>query len=145
MTSAQQAGKASSYYQMISIRTPDGTSRHKVDRELKEAVINGQSGQGDGRLGVGDLGNILQKIVDGGKYGSGEKAIVRALLAATDDRARVEIDGVRIRITDPAEKEFVHKVFSFFGGLAGRPKASDVQQAGQAAQQFAQQLNAQQA
>jgi hypothetical protein len=145
MTTAQQIGKGSSYYQMITIRTPDGESRHRVDRDLAKTVLDAQAGQGDGRIGMGDLASIAAKITDGGRYGAGEKAIVRALLAATDDRAKVEINGQRIRITDPAEKEFVHQMFSFFGKLGAKAKQSDVQQAGQALQQFAQQLSAQQA
>jgi hypothetical protein len=145
--SAQQKITNRSYYQMMSIQTSadEGAKRHKVDRELAEAVLGAMAGQGDGRIALADLADIAQKVSDGGRYGAGEKALVRALYRATDDRYSVEINGQKVRITDPAEVQFVHQMQSFFGKLGAKAKdRAQLADVGQALNQFAQQLAAQQ-
>jgi hypothetical protein len=142
--SVQQAGKSKlPYYVNVDIQmsAEEGPKTYKVDRKLKNAIMASRAPQGGGgvQTSLKELGRIVKNIVDGNEYGKGEKALVRALFRATDDRYDVEINGRKIRITDPAEKAFVHAMHSFFGGLSSKGlKALDGQSAQQLVKSFSQ-------
>jgi hypothetical protein len=77
--------------------------------------------QSGGRISKKEMAEeILTKIKDGGKYGEGEKALTRLLLKACDDRCDVELNGQKIRITDPAESILKTELPKFWGGLASK-------------------------
>ena len=113
----------------------------KVDRKLKNAISDAVEPQrgGGGQVAVKELSRIVKNVIDGNRYGAGERALVQMLFQATDDRQHVYMNGKRIQITDPAEKAFVHAMFSFFGGLKGKGiKEMSGQTAVQIVQSFAQ-------
>lgn len=112
----------------LQMSAEEGVKEVKVDRKLKNAIMDGVEPQGGGgrQLSMKELNRVVKNIVDGGRYADGEKALVRALLAATDDRQHVEINGVRIRITDPAEIAFTRSMHQFFGQLGGKAAAKNM-------------------
>lgn len=137
------------YYAQSQIQyaAKTGVENVKVDSALKDSVLSKVQGARDGRISQADALAIAKDIADGGRYGVGEKAILKALWAARDDRKTVTIDGQRIRITNPGEAAFTHSMLSFWGQL-GAKASQDVKGAQQslpvrtqtAVQQFAQQI-----
>lgn len=121
MSVKQAAATAKPYYVNVKLQMSEGEGPEtvKVDRKLKNAIMDAIEPQGGGgrQIGMHELGRIVSNIKDGGRYSKGEKALVRALFRATDDRYNVEINGVKVRITDPTEVAFVHQMHVFFGGL----------------------------
>ena len=130
MSVKQAAANTKPYYVNIQLQrnAEDGPQEVQVDRKLKNAIMRGVEPQGGGgrQISMKELSPIAKNIVDGGRYGAGEKELVRALLDATDDRQTVKINGVRIRITDPAEIAFVHSMNQFFGSLGGKAAAKNM-------------------
>lgn len=134
----------------IQYSAKTGTENVKVDAKLKDSVLSKLQGARDGRISQADALAIAKDIADGGRYGAGEKAILKALWAARDDRKSVKIDGQQIRITDPGEAAFTHAMLSLWGQLGAKAKAAKADVAAaqqslpkttqQAVQQFAQQI-----
>jgi hypothetical protein len=98
------ADKPASYYTTASLQMSKGSvADFKVDAKAKDAIVDALSGQGDGRISMADVDNIMAKIEDGGRIGKGEWPLIALLHAACDDRKDVRIDGKKVRITDAAE------------------------------------------
>ena len=142
--SIQKTPTSKPYYVDIQLQmsAAEGPKTVRVDRKLKNAIMESREPQGGGgvQTSMKELSRIVKNIVDGNRYGAGEKALVRALFRATDDRYDVRINGKQIRITDPAEVSFVHSMHVFFGGLSkgGGIKNMSGQTAVQLVQSFAQ-------
>ncbi len=115
----------------IQYSAKTGEETVKVDAKLEKSVLSKLQGARDGRISQADALDIAKDIADGGRYGAGEKGILKALWAARDDRKTVTIGGQRIRITDPGEKAFTHSMLSFWGQL-GAKASNDVKSAQQA-------------
>lgn len=114
----------------IQFSAKSGEETVKVDAKLEQSVLAKLQGARDGRISQADALDIARDIADGGRYGAGEKGILKALWAARDDRKTVTIGGQRIRITDPGEKAFTHAMLSFWGQLGAKASA-DVKSAEQ--------------
>jgi hypothetical protein len=143
MSALQKPSASKPYYVNVQLQmsAEEGEKTVKVDRKLKNAIMDAIEPQGGGgrQTSVKELSRIVKNIVDGNRYGEGEKALVRALFRATDDRYDVKINGVKVRITDPAEVSFIHSMHVFFGGLSkGGLKNMSGQTATQLIQSFAQ-------
>jgi hypothetical protein len=118
--------KGTSYYATFEIQKSAGKGAQnvKVDRELAETILE-CAGTG-GRISKKEAAeSILVKIRDGNTYGEGEKELTRMLLSACDDRNDVRLNGVKIRVTDPAETIFQTELPKWWGSLAKRGKADD--------------------
>jgi len=110
-----------SYYVMADLQksAAAGPQRMKVDKELAETILK-CAGSG-GRISKKESAEeILAKITDGGKYGEGEKELTRLLLSACDDRKDVKLNGVKLRLTDPAETILKKELPKFWGSLASK-------------------------
>lgn len=113
------------YYAQTQIQysAKSGPENVKVDAKLKDSVLDKLTGARDGRISQQDALDIAKDIQDGGRYGVGEKAVLKALWSARDDRKTVTIGGQRVRITNPGEKAFTHSMLSFWGQLGAKASA----------------------
>jgi predicted AAA+ superfamily ATPase len=115
--------RGDSYYLKAAVQNSSktGLKEVKVDAKLAEAILKAESTGGQTSLRE-VVENILPAIRDGGRYGQGEGVLVRMLLAATDDRKHVVLNGVNINLTNPAEKELKHDLHSFWGTLGAKAR-----------------------
>lgn len=115
--------KNQSYYQMIDIQMSagEGAKPVKVDRDLANQIMD--AAKVGNTISVADAAAIGKAVADGGKYGSGEKPLVRALYRARDDRFNVQIGGQKIRITDAGEQAFTQSMAKVFGSMGGKTAA----------------------
>ncbi|MFZ5469284.1 MAG: hypothetical protein ACOZIN_07585 [Myxococcota bacterium] len=110
--------RGSSYYLRANVQTSakNGVKAYKVDAKLAQAILQAESS--GGRTSLSEVANtILPRIFDGNKYTAGEAVLARMLLAATDDRKAVKLNGVHIDLTNPAEAKVKHDLFSWWGSL----------------------------
>jgi|GEM_PF-1596102 len=105
----------------IQIGASADAKTHNVDADLAFEIQLAGWGQGDGRISLDDMKQILGKITDGAAYGEGEKPLARMLLQACDDRQHVFLNGQRVRLTDGAEDLIKTTLPKFWGSLGGRP------------------------
>lgn len=105
------------YYLTVNIQksVAHGVSREKVDGPLAEVIAKAM--ESGGRIGIQEAHQILAKITDGKAYGAGEKALTRMILSACDDRRAVLLQGVKVRITEPAENVLKRELPKFWGSL----------------------------
>ena len=118
----QRGGK---YYVSANVQNSarSGTHEYQVDAKLAKAILKAE--RTGGVESQKEVGKILTKIKDGGRYGEGEAVLTRMLLAATDDRKSVKLNGTNINLTNPAEAAFKHGILSFWGKLGAEARWGD--------------------
>lgn len=113
--------EGSGYYMTTTAQTSaqDGPYKVKVDKDFAEAVLAFQ--KTGGRISIAEAIKLVDTIKDGqNKYGDGEKAVVKVLLAACDDRCTVKLAGQELELTTPAETQLKRDLSAWWGSLAHR-------------------------
>lgn len=141
--------KGTSYYVRADVQTSaaSGPKSMKVDRELAEAILRATEDRGTWKsagdrasreMNSSEVQRVIKKIVDGGRYGEGEAVLARMLIAATDDRKSVKLNGKKIELTGPvdthpgsrtrhganAESTLKHELHKFWGTLGAKVRWS---------------------
>jgi hypothetical protein len=120
---AELVEKSGSYYLKVNIQLSagQGTSQARVDAGLARSIL-AAIGTG-GRISQAEtIQTILPNITDKSCYGAGEAILARLLLSACDDRKVVQLNGKRVRITNPAEGALHQGLASFWGSLGSKAR-----------------------
>lgn len=96
----------------VQMSATKGAVSMKVDRELAEAILRATEDRGrattvgdraSSQINAPEMQRIIKNVVDGGRYGEGEAALVRMLFAACDDRKNVRLNGKKLELTGPVD------------------------------------------